>query len=133
MTDLMVYAIVGSNVQQVGGECPDGWIVMLSQRPIDAASADYTAQPDCTWLISEETILAKLAAQEAVWRATELPIIGRQLEAIEEAEAADLGDEPVDLLPGTRKQWLKYRSLVSNWVTGAAGYPHAADRPVRPS
>jgi len=133
MTDLMVYAIVSSNVQQVGGECPDGWIVMQSQRPNDAASADYTAQPDGSWTISEETLLAKLAAQESVWRVAELLVIARQLEALEEAEVADPGDEPVDLLPGTRKQWLKYRSLASNWVEGALGYPHEVSRPVRPS
>jgi len=95
MTDLMVYAIVGSNVQQVGGECPDGWIVMQSQRPSDAASADYTAQPDGTWLISEETILAKLAAQEAVWRATELPIIGAR-RALEKQQAAELALATLD-------------------------------------
>lgn len=126
------YAIIGDNFQQVGGECPEGWIVMTSQRPIDSESADYTAQADGSWAISEETRLAKLAAQEIIWRATELPVIGRQLEAIEEAEVADSGDEPVDLLPGTRKQWLKYRSLASNWIEGAVGYPHEASRPVRP-
>ena len=127
------YAIAGGNLQQVGGECPEGWIVMESQRPIDDDSADYTAQPDGSWAISKDTQLAKLAAQEVSWRTVELLIISRQLEALEEAEAADPGDEPVDLLPGTRKQWLKHRSLVSNWIEGAAGYPYQIGRPARPS
>ncbi|VVP11413.1 hypothetical protein PS854_03318 [Pseudomonas fluorescens] len=106
---------------------------MASQRPEGDQWADYTAQIDGIWAISEETILAKIVAQETVWRSAELLVIGRQLEAIEEAEVADAGDEPVDLLPGTRKQWLKYRSLVSNWDEGAAGYPHQASRPIRPA
>ena len=133
MTDLTVFAAAGSNFQQVGGECPEGWIVMNSQRPEGDQWADYTAQPDGSWAISEETLLAKLAAKEVVWRVAELLVIGRQLEAIEEAEVADPGDEPVDLLPGTRKQWLKYRSLASNWIEGAVAYPYQASRPVRPS
>jgi hypothetical protein len=133
MDELIVFAEVGKNAQQVAGECPEGWIVMDSQRPINDDSADYTAQSDGAWAISEETRLAKLAAQESIWRAGELIVIGRQLEAIEEAEVADPGDEPVDLLPGTRKQWLKHRGLVSNWVEGATGYPQEASRPVRPS
>jgi hypothetical protein len=132
MTNL-VFAEVGSNYQQVGGDCPEGWIIMSAQRPDDEDAADYTAQPDGTWAISEATQLAKLAAQEVIWRATELPVIARQLEALEEAEVADPGEEPADLLPGTRKQWLKYRSLASNWVEGAIGYPYQASRPVRPA
>ena len=133
MDESTVFAAVGKNAQQVGGECPDGWIVMNSQRPEGDQWADYTAQPDGSWAISEETLLAKLAAEESVWRVAELLVIARQLEALEEAEVADPGDEPVDLLPGTRKQWLKYRSLASNWVEGALGYPHEVSRPVRPS
>lgn len=133
MTDLTVFAVVGSNVQQVGGDCPEGWVVMDSQRPIDYDSADYTAQSDGIWAISEETRLAKLAVQETIWRTAELRVIDRQMQALEEDEVADPGDEPVDLLPGTRKQWLKYRSLASNWVEGAIGYPHQVSRPVRPS
>jgi len=131
--DLPVYAEARNNFQQVGGDCPEGWVVMDSQRPEGDQWADYTAQPDGSWAISEETVLAKLAAQESVLRVAELLVIGRQLEAIEEAEVADPADEPADLLPGTRKQWLKYRSLASNWIEGAVAYPYQASRPVRPS
>lgn len=128
-----VFAEVGSSQQQVDGTCPEGWIVMSSQRPEDDQWADYTAQPDGTWAVSEETRLAKLSAQEVAWRGAELVVIARQLEALEEEEVADPGDEPVDLLPGTRKQWLKYRGLVSNWKEGAESFPDIAHRPVRPS
>lgn len=133
MDELIVFAEVGKNAQQIDGDCPEGWIVMDAQRPEGDQWADYTAQVGGIWAISEETLLAKIAAQESVWRNTELLVIARQLEAIEEDEVADPGDEPVDLLPGTRKQWLKYRSLASNWGEGSVGYPYQVNRPVRPS
>ena len=40
-----VFAEVGSSLQQIGGDCPEGWIEMSEQRP-DATS---TAQADGTW------------------------------------------------------------------------------------
>lgn len=40
-----VFAIVGGSLQQVGGECPAGWVEMSEQRP-DASSI---AQADGTW------------------------------------------------------------------------------------
>lgn len=41
-----VYAQIGSSFQQVGGECPDGFITMSSQRP----GADYVAADGGTWI-----------------------------------------------------------------------------------
>jgi hypothetical protein len=66
---------------------------------------------------------------ENSWRVAELMVIARQLEAIEEDEA---DETPPDLLPGTRKQWLKYRGQVSNWKDGAESYPDLTLRPIRP-
>lgn len=40
-----VYAIVGDSQQQVGGERPEGWVVMNEQRPEE----DSVAQADGTW------------------------------------------------------------------------------------
>lgn len=42
-----VYAEVGGNFQQVGGDCPDGWIVMQSERP----SPDHVAAEDGSWIL----------------------------------------------------------------------------------
>lgn len=42
---MKVFAEVGQSLQQVGGECPDGWIVMQGQRP----EAYMLAQADGTW------------------------------------------------------------------------------------
>lgn len=69
------------------------------------------------------------AVSESAWRVAELPVVARQLEAIEEADA-DV--PPVDLLPGTRKQWLKYRGQVSNWTDTNPDFPDSAKRPVQP-
>ncbi|MCD5980524.1 hypothetical protein [Pseudomonas quasicaspiana] len=43
--DRLTYAQVGGVPFQLGGNCPDGWIVMQAQRPDD----DYVAQADGTW------------------------------------------------------------------------------------
>ena len=40
-----VFAEVGQSLQQIGGDCPDGWVEMSEQRP-DASSI---AQADGTW------------------------------------------------------------------------------------
>lgn len=72
----------------------------------------------------------EMAQAEAVWRAETLAVIARQLEAIEEDE---VDETPPDLLPGTRKQWLKYRGQVSNWNDSNPDFPDSAKRPVAPT
>lgn len=66
---------------------------------------------------------------ELAWVEQELPIIRRQLEAIEEDEE---GETPPDILPGTRKQWLGYRGKVTNWKD-SPDFPDQALRPIRPT
>ena len=41
----MIYAKVGESLQQIGGDCPDGFILMKTERP----EADYIAATDGTW------------------------------------------------------------------------------------
>ncbi len=41
----MIYAKVGESLQQIGGNCPDGFISMKTERP----EADYIAAADGTW------------------------------------------------------------------------------------
>ena len=71
-----------------------------------------------------------LAQAEVAWRAETLNVIARQLEAIEEDE---VDETPPDLLPGARKQWLKYRGQVSNWNETNTDFPDSSKRPVAPS
>lgn len=91
------------------------WSMLVTKEMKDAATT--------------KALLEQKAQAEEGWRVQELEIVSRQLEAIEEAEAEET---PPDLLPGTRKQWLKYRGQVSNWKSGADRFPDQTGRPVRP-
>jgi hypothetical protein len=71
-----------------------------------------------------------LANAELAWRAAELALISRQLEAIEEDEA---DETPADLLPGTRKQWLGHRGRVTAWVATNPDFPDSSKRPIAPT
>ncbi|VVP33112.1 hypothetical protein [Pseudomonas fluorescens] len=64
------------------------------------------------------------------WRELEISAINNQLMAIEEAEATG---EDAGALPGTRLQWLQYRTKVRNWKDGAEFFPDLEYRPDRPS
>lgn len=44
---ISVYAEVGSSLQQIGGECPDGWVVMQGERP----TPEHVAREDGSWAI----------------------------------------------------------------------------------
>lgn len=63
-------------------------------------------------------------AAELEWQAQEMGVIANQLLAIEE--------EAEDALPGTRKQWLTYRTSVRLWHE-SLDFPDATRRPVRPA
>ena len=52
-----VYAEVGSSLQQIGGTCPDGWIVMQGERPMP----EYVAQADGSWSLPEPDYPAAIA------------------------------------------------------------------------
>jgi hypothetical protein len=72
---------------------------------------------------------ALLMAAENAWREQEIGSIADQLIALEESEAIG---EVAGALPGTRLQWLSYRTKVRAWKEGAEGFPEAAHRPARP-
>ena len=44
---MTVYAEVGASLQQIGGSCPNGWIVMQGERP----TPEHVAQSDGGWLV----------------------------------------------------------------------------------
>ena len=58
-----VYAEVGSSLQQIGGTCPDGWIVMQGERPMPK----YVAQADGSWSLPEPDYPAVIAYRR--WQA----------------------------------------------------------------
>ncbi|MFL1391127.1 hypothetical protein ACI77F_26050 [Pseudomonas tritici] len=128
-----IYGRIGTYemvVDEAGSGCPDGFIEMVSQRPDGEDTLDYTAQLNGTWAITQDTRDDKQSVIETEWRATELAVIFRQLEAIEEDEA---GETPADLLPGTRKQWLGHRGRVTAWVANDPDFPDSSKRPVAPT
>ena len=125
MNDLIVYAKVGENFQQIGGECPEGFIVMIGSRPEDERAADYNAMADGTWAIDPMIDYRKKVEAEVYWRDSELVFIADQLLRIEDVDPS--------ALPGTDRQWRNYRIAVRAWVEGAVGFPDSLNRPVRPT
>ncbi|KPA87084.1 hypothetical protein PF66_06429 [Pseudomonas asplenii] len=111
-------------VDETGMECPEGWIEMSSQRPDGPDSLDFTARPDGTWAITPATLKAKAAGVELEWQQVEMAVIANQLLALEE--------EAPDALPGSRKDWLQYRTRVRLWHE-SPDFPTQEQRPVRPS
>lgn len=125
MTSLPVYAKVGENFQQVGGECPEGFILMADPRPEDGDVTAYIAMEDGTWTIDPMIAYNKAVAIETLWRDGELVFIADQLLRIEDADPT--------ALPGTDRQWRNYRIAVRSWVEGAVGFPDSLNIPVRPA
>ncbi|SDJ57258.1 hypothetical protein [Pseudomonas abietaniphila] len=119
-----VFAEVGGNQQQIGGDCPEGWIVMTDARPDGEDTLDYVARSDGTWVIDSRIIRERSVRVEIDWQAAEMALIADQLIAIED-------DDP-SALPGTDRQWRDYRTKVRAWKDGAEHYPDSAFRPVQP-
>lgn len=118
------FAEVGSNFQQVGGDCPDGWIIMNSKRPDVVDSNDFTAQPDGTWSITQETINSKLIINEGVWRDEQMPIAQQNVTALEYG---------AEYIPGTVLQWKKYWLALRKWTADNPDFPDSTKRPVAPT
>ncbi|CBH51607.1 tail fiber assembly protein [Pseudomonas phage phi2] len=77
----------------------------------------------------------QLAMVEDEWRVAELAVIATQLLSLEEAEAALEEGEPLppDLRPGTRNQWLAYRTKVRAWKDTNSDFPLKEKRPTAPA
>ena len=53
---MTVYSLVGHSIQQIGGECPDGWVEMDGERPSNA----HVATSEGTWIIPVKTMQQKI-------------------------------------------------------------------------
>ncbi|WP_085708263.1 MULTISPECIES: hypothetical protein [unclassified Pseudomonas] len=80
-------------------------------------------------IVADASARAEKASAEDAWRDQEISLINNQLMAIEEAEATG---QDTGTLPGTRVQWLGYRTAVRKWKTGAEHFPDSGYRPIRP-
>lgn len=76
---------------------------------------------------AEESVLSITA--ENAWRDQEIDAIANQLMALEEQEATG---ENSGALPGTRLQWLSFRTKVRAWKEGAEYFPDSSRRPTQP-
>lgn len=106
------------------------WRYVDSEIPIDAEETLYDEIPQ--WAIDLQAAIVdqrEREGAEAAWQQAEIDLIANQLMAIEEAEATG---EDTGALPGTRVQWLQYRTKVRAWKGGAENFPNHEYRPLRP-
>jgi hypothetical protein len=54
---MTVYAEVGASLQQIGGDCPVGWVAMQGERP----TPEHVAQADGSWSLPEPDYPAVIA------------------------------------------------------------------------
>ena len=48
---MTIYSLVGHSIQQIGGECPDGWTEMECERPSNV----HVATSEGKWVVRELT------------------------------------------------------------------------------
>lgn len=58
---MSVYAEVGASLQQFGGDCPDGWVVMQGERP----TPEHVAHEDGSWVIPPPPVPASVSMRQA--------------------------------------------------------------------
>jgi hypothetical protein len=119
------YGIFGQSICEFDetGKGPDeGWIEMSGPRP---ESTDFTAQSNGTWLISQETVKAKLVLAENEWVETQMGEIAEQL--------LMLDDEDPSAKQGTARQWRDYRIELRKWTGENPDFPDSGKRPLAPS
>ncbi|WP_189654376.1 hypothetical protein [Pseudomonas fluorescens] len=118
------YADVGANMQQIGGDCPDGWIHMEGPRPEDEDAANYTAQANGTWAVTAQTLREKLIPVENAWREQQMPL------TLQTVTAIDFGEEGI---AGTIDQWKFYWRELRKWTEANPDFPDSSKRPVAPT
>lgn len=105
---MIIYAEVGSSLQQIGGNCPEGWIVMQGERP----SPEHVAQADGTWSLPEPDYPAVIADRR--WQAE---VAGITVNGM----TVDTGRDSQALITGATVQAMLDPSYALRWKT-AAGF-----------
>lgn len=92
----MIYSKVGSSTQQIGGECPSGWVEMNVERP----SSDHVSTPQGEWVIPSKTKTQKMADASKSYSATVESMKSQTVSALMlagEEEAAKMAKIRADL------------------------------------
>jgi hypothetical protein len=97
-----VYARLGSAFQQVGGDCPPGWIVMTSQRP----DGEFVASEDGEWVkapLPVPKLVSRFQGREAMWQTPhgETTLF----------EAAETAIRLPDTLPTYKRAWAELQEF----------------------
>ena len=90
---MMVYSMVGCSVQQIGGECPDGWVEMVCERPSNA----HIATSDGKWIIPVKTTQQKISEAVAVYSTVVESLKSQTISAIMTDESAKLAQIRAEL------------------------------------
>lgn len=103
-----VFAEVGSSLQQVGGSCPNGWIVMQGERP----TSEHVAQEDGAWALPEPDYPAIIADRR--WQAEVAGITANGMQV-------DTGRDSQALITGAAVSAMLDPDYNVHWKT-AAGF-----------
>ena len=105
---MSVYAEMGASLQQVGGECPDGWIVMQGERP----SPEHVAQADGAWIIPPTPVPEVVTMRQARQAMLNAGILG-QVDSLIAAMPGEEGES-------ARIDWEFARDVRRDWPLVAA-------------
>jgi len=107
---MSVFAEANSSLQQVGGTCPDGWVVMQGERP----SLEHVAQADGSWAIPPAPVPDSVTMRQARQAMLYAGILS-QVDALIAAMPGEEGES-------ARIDWNHARDVKRDWpLIGALG------------
>ena len=99
---MSVYAAVGGSLQQVGGNCPNGWIVMQGERP----TPEHVAHGDGSWVVPEPDYPAIIATRRWQAEVAGITVNGMQVDTGRDSQALITGAAVSAMLdPGYSVRW----------------------------
>ncbi|WP_244159546.1 phage tail assembly chaperone [Pseudomonas marginalis] len=125
---MTVYAALGSGFQQVGGVCPEGWVVMQGDRP----SPIHIASEEGVWIVpvpSPDDIQVALKNAERTWRDSMLTAVIWLRERHQDQR--EIGGDTA--LSGEQfAELLAYMQALRDWPQ-SPDFPNSEHRPIAPA
>lgn len=100
---MKVFAEVGASLQQIGGTCPDGWVVMQGERP----TPEHVAQADGSWVVPPAPVPASVTMRQARQAMLSAGILA-QVDALIAAMPGEEGES-------ARIDWAYARDVKRDW------------------